>query len=94
MKSKKMPDMNLSIYSSGGSNLRGTITNGCLHLTSEIWGDDFDSEKHYVFTEEDTNKLFSIMELDEFVEACKKGHVLWLEHFLHENDIDYSGACI
>lgn len=94
MNMKTMPDMELDLYSTRGSSLYGVIRDGSLHITSEVWGDDYDSEKHYVFTKEDTSRLFSLIEVDEFIEACKEGHTSWLEKFLGKNDIHYRGGCI
>ncbi len=80
------------IYNEEFVTLEGDIKCGCLHLESNVYGEDYDSEKHYTFSEEDTEKLFSIMSLDEFIEACRKGHLMWLEDFLEENDI-HPGTC-
>lgn len=88
MNTKTLTDMKLDIYSGGGISLQGIIKDGCLHLTSEVWGDDYDSEKHYVLTREDTEKLFSIIEVDEFIEECREGHTLWMEDFFEMNGID------
>ena len=82
-------DLKFEIYNELYVYLGGEISKGCLELTSEVYGDDDypDSEKHYVFTESQTEKLFSLINLEEFIDSCRRGHLLWLEWFLRENRI-------
>lgn len=80
------------IYSEGNSTLEGDIKEGRLHLESCVYGEDYDSEKHYTFSKEDTDKLFSLMSLSDFIKACQEGHLMWLEDYLEENDI-HPGTC-
>lgn len=58
--------------------LFGSITNGCLHLESCVYGEVYDSEKYYDFTAEDTRKLFSIIKFNDFIASCREGHLMWL----------------
>ncbi len=62
---------------------------GSLELTSEVYGDDDhpDSEKHYVFSKEQTDKLFSMISLEDLIESCQRGRLFWLEAFLRRNGI-------
>ena len=83
--------MDLDMYYDSNVCLYGYIKNGCLKITSEVYGDGYDSEKHYTFTQEDTNKLFSIVGV---VELCRKEHVLGMEQLLAENDIHPQEFCI
>ena len=48
-----MNDQKFNIYSESNLSLSGEISEGCLHLTSEVWG-SYDSEQHIDFTKEDT----------------------------------------
>ncbi len=81
------------IYNEENVILEGDIKNGCLHLESCVYGEDYDSEKHYTFTKEDTAQLFSVLSYDEFLASCRSGHLLWLEDFLESNGIHPSIAC-
>lgn len=47
------------IYSEENVTLEGDVKEGCLHLEFCVYGEDYDSEKHYSFSKEDTEKLFS-----------------------------------
>ena len=76
-----------TIYDEKYTTLHGSIRDGCLHLCSNVYGEEFDSEKNYDFTKDDTDKLFSIMPLKEFIKNCQKGHIPWMEDFLEENNI-------
>ena len=81
------------IYSEENITLEGDIKNGCLHLESCVYGEDYDSEKHYTFTKEDTDLLFSILSYEEFIASCRKGHLLWLEDFLESHGIHPATVC-
>ena len=84
-----MTDCNFTIYNEQYVYLGGEIKNGCLELTSEVFGDEnyWDSEKHYVFSGSQTEKLFSLISLEDFIDSCRRGHLLWLEQFLREHGI-------
>ncbi len=86
-------DRDFVVYNERNVALSGSIINGCLHMESYVYGDDYDSEKHYDFTMEDTKKLFSLITFDSFVESCDKGHLIWMEQFLEENDIHPNSFC-
>ncbi len=82
-----MEDLDFVIYKEKYISLAGQILGGCLMLDSEVCGDDFDSEKHYRFTKEQTEKLFSIIAFDDFIELCREKHLIGMEDFLNEHSI-------
>ena len=47
----------------------GEIVNNELHLISEVYGEDWDSEQHIDFSRKDTAKIFPKMTLEEFKKA-------------------------
>lgn len=85
--SRPVYDRDFVVYNVGDVSLSGTIRNGCLHLESFVYGDEYDSEKYYDFTAEDTKKLFALMDFDSFIDSCRKGNLIWMEKFLNENNI-------
>ena len=62
-----MEDRKFAVYSEPGVYLGGEIKNGCLHLESDVFG-ELDSEQHYSFSKEDTDKLFSLISFEDFCE--------------------------
>ncbi len=92
--SELVRDRDFVIYNEEYVTLSGFIKNGCLSLESNVYGKEYDSEKHYSFTQEDTRKLFSIITFESFLESCKKEHLMWLELFLEDNDIHPKIICI
>ncbi len=88
-----LADREFVIYADENVTLVGSVKNGCLHLESFVYGEDYDSEKHYDFTEADTGKLFSVMNFDSFIESCREGHLMWMEQFLEDNDIHPKTFC-
>lgn len=82
-----------TVYKEEKITLSGSIKDGCLHLESCVYGDEYDSEKYYDFTAEDTSKLFSVIKHDDFIKSCKEGHLIWLEQFLEDNDIHPKTFC-
>ena len=60
-------------------------------MESDIVGDDQypDSEKIYSFSKEETEKLFSIISVDDFVKLCREKHLMGMEEFLEDNKIAY-----
>ena len=84
-----MEDRSFVIYQELFVYLGGEIKDGSLELTSEVYGDDDhpDSEKHYIFSKVQTEKLFSLISLEELIETCRRGRLLWLEAFLRKNGI-------
>ena len=86
-------DREFIVYREKNVTLSGRITNGCMHLESCVYGDDYDSEKYYDFTKEDTLKLFSIMTFDDFIASCQEGHLIWMEQFLEDNGIKPGTFC-
>ncbi len=89
----RLSDKEFIIYNEPNVTLCGSITAGCLHLESHVYGDDYESEKHYAFTKADTNKLFSIIKFDRFITSCREQHLMWLEKFLKDNDIQPEVYC-
>ena len=84
-----MEDRKFTVYNDLYVYLGGEIKNGCLELTSEVSGGDEypDSEKHYIFSREQTEKLFSVISLEDLIESCRKGRLIWLENYLDETGI-------
>ena len=82
-----MEDLDFVIYKEKYISLSGQILGGYLLLDSEVCGDDFDSEKHYRFTKEQTGKLFSIIAFDDFLALCMEKHLIGMEAFLEEHGI-------
>lgn len=85
--SRPVYDRDFIVYNLKYVSLSGSIRNGCLHLESFVYGDEYDSEKYYDFTAEDTNRLFSLLNFDSFIDSCKKGGLIWMEKFLDDFDI-------
>ena len=81
------------VYNEENVKLTSSIKDGCLHLESYVYGEEYDSEKFYDFTVEDTRKLLSIMKYDDFIKACQKGHLVWMDQFLEDNDIHPKTYC-
>ena len=86
---KNIKDKEFVIYSDKYVSLTGKIADGCLSLESNVYGDDHDSEKHYECSKEETEKLFKLISLDDFIKFCQKEHLLGMETFLKENNIEY-----
>lgn len=86
-------DREFTVYNEQYVTLNGSIKDGCLHLESCVYGEDYDSEKYYDFTEEDTRMLFTLISFDDFIRYCKEGHLMWMETFLQENDIHPKTFC-
>ena len=81
--------MTFTIYSEQNISLTGKIIDGCLSLESNVYGDEHDSEKHYEFSKEETEKLFNLITKDDFIELCKKKRLIGMEEFLDKNHIEY-----
>jgi hypothetical protein len=52
-----------------------------------VWG-DYDSEQHIEFSKDATEKLFSLISLDEFIALCRKVHLIGLDKYLNEKGIE------
>ena len=87
-----MKDQGFVIYSERYVYPGGSIENGCLKLESEVdGGEDFiDSDQYITLNKHETDKLFSICSLDEFIEIGRKEHYGGLMSFLRENGIEYN----
>ena len=86
-------DMKFDIYSERYVYLGGEIRNGALELISEVYG-EYDSEKHYYLSRSETEKLFSICPMEEFIEMCRKGRLIWMEDYFNRSGIKYRTAGI
>ena len=84
-----MKDMKFVIYDYGCVALDAEIEDGKLTLVSNVFG-EYDSEKTYSFSKEGTEKLFSIISIDDFVSLCRKENLMGMEKFLERNDIKYA----
>ena len=43
----------------------------------------------YDFSKEETEKLFDLISLENFIELCRREHLVGMEKFLGENQISY-----
>ena len=89
-----MKDQSFVLYREKYVFLGGKISDGCLELHSSVDMGDFDSERFYSFTKEETDKLFSVISLEEFKKLCRDGNLTGLEAFLGENGIMYNSFTI
>ena len=87
-----MKDQSFNIYSEQNVWLYGDVRDGVLSLTSEVYGPGYGSERHYIFTREETEKLFALCSLGEFIELCRRERLAGMEDFLRENGIGF-GTC-
>ena len=81
-----MEDRKFTIYDEISVYLGGEIKDGCLHLESDVFG-EFDSEQHYSFSKEDTDKLFLLISFEDFCELCRREHLSGMREFLEKNGI-------
>lgn len=81
-----MKDQKFTIYEETGVYLDGEIKDGCLELLSEVYG-EWDSEQHSSFSKEDTEKLFSLISLEDFITLCREKRLIGMDEFLKENGI-------
>ena len=90
-----MKDQEFDIYGHdyGSVSLYGKIENDCMELTSLVFGEDYDSEKHYSFNKENTEKLFRRISLEDFIQLCRQQHLIGMEAFLKEKGIEYGTYC-
>ncbi|WP_029231702.1 hypothetical protein [Butyrivibrio sp. VCB2006] len=86
-------DIDFTVYKETNVGLSGSIKKGCLHLESYVYGEDYDSEKYYDFSEEDTERLFSINSFDVFLINLRQGRLRWMESFLEDYDIHPKTSC-
>lgn len=64
----------------------GEIKDGRLHLVSEVYG-EYDSEQNYSFSKEDTDKLFSLISLEDFCALCRREHLQGMDAYLEKHGI-------
>ena len=90
-----MKDQTIVCYKGSSSYLGGEIKDGKLHLESDVYGVNSGEggEKHYSFSKEETQKLFSIISIEDFKALCKKKRVGGMDEFLEENGITYESFC-
>ncbi len=86
---KKTEERSFDIYSEQYVSLKGKIKDGCLALESNVYGEDYDSEKFYDFSKEETEKLFDLISLENFIELCRREHLVGMEKYLSDNQISY-----
>lgn len=88
MKDNRVPaDQEFVVYSERYVYLGGKIVGGKLSLESEVYGDDYDSEQHMVFSDEDTKRLFEIISFEDLIELLKEMRLIGFDAFLKEHDI-------
>ena len=87
-----MYDRSFICYSERYVFLGGKIEGGCLSMESDVAGGDQypDSEKIYSFSKEETDRLFSIISVDDFIKLCREKGVGGMEDFLEENRITFN----
>lgn len=89
---KELQDKGLSMYFGSSVYLGGEITDGVLTVESEVYGDDdgyYDSERYYTLTKESTEKLFSLVTVEEFEEIGRVCNLTGLLRFLDRHEIEY-----
>ncbi len=89
-----MEDMKIDIYHESGVSFGGKIKDGSLSLTSEVWGADYESEQHINFTKVQTEQLFSLITLEDFVKLCRKERLEGMWKFLEKHGIRPASATI
>ena len=89
-----MKNKEFTIYNEMYTVLRGCISNDRLSLESYVYGEDYDSEKHYDFNRYETLKLFNKISFDDFIKLCQDKRLIGLEEFLKENNIYYNSFTI
>ena len=82
-----MKNQKITICVERGYYFGGEIENGKLSLVSEVYGDDFESERRYEFSRQETTRLFEIVSVDGFVEMCKQEGTTGLDMFLQNHHI-------
>lgn len=89
-----MKDGKVVIYQTNVSHMIARFTDGSLDIESTIYGNDdfWESEKHYVFNKQQTEKLLSIISIEELCKKCKSA--MWLEQFLEKHNLLHSEAGI
>ncbi len=82
-----MQNQDFIIYTERDVSLTGRISNGCLHLESYVSGGGYSSEKYYDLSKSESEKLFELISLEEFIDLCRKEKLIGMEEFFHKNDI-------
>ena len=86
-----MENRSFVMYSDRYVYLGGSLKDGVLKLESEVYGGDdfYDSEGHYTLSGESTEKLLSLISLDDFIALGKEKHLNGVLEFLIDKKIDY-----
>ena len=84
-----METRKFDIYHNRGVYLGGTLQNGRLSLLSEVYGPR-DSEAHYTLDRKNTQKLLSIISLDELIEYGRRYLLIGLIDLFEQNQIKYA----
>ena len=87
---KKKKNNTFHIKSQNNASFYGDITGGKIHLTSMVYGDDWDSEKHIDFSKEDTQYILSMMSIEEFRDFCAEKDLNGLYDFIKEHKLNPS----
>ena len=82
-----MKDQRILFCAEPGVYFGGEISDGKLSLVSEVYGDGFDSERRYVFSQQETTRLFESISVEKFVEMCRQEGVAGLDRYLSEHRI-------
>jgi len=85
----KYKDQSFSIYSEKHCSLHGKIQDGKLYIDSIVYGYEYDSEQHIELTKEETEKVFSLITLEELIELGKEDREIGIICFLEEHDIEF-----
>lgn len=66
----------------------GDIENGCLHVEANTYFEDYAPERQWFLTKEDTDKLFSIMTLEEFIKFASAANWEEIEDMFEKHGIE------
>lgn len=86
MYSNDVKDMSIQIYARDNVFLDAIIEDDALTIVSNVFG-DFDSEKTYSFSKEQTERLFRLMKFEDFISTLREKDIEWMEDYLKEVNI-------
>lgn len=84
-----MKDRSFTFYCDGNVYTGGIITDGSLRLESEVWGEEYDSERYTVLTKDATDMLFSKITFKDFIALGKEEGVYGIEELMDRYGIKY-----
>lgn len=90
---KNMEDQRFTIINEGDIYIGGNIWRGALGITSEVDG-PYTSEMGYNLTKEETDKLFSIISLEDFIKMVHDGGCMEMTEFFDKHQIKYESHLI